>query len=200
MPTHCQGCGRQLRSNNSVGYCQQTLECRRAYKRLQSSRLRAISRIERDCQNCGFRLRSDNLSGYCNAPECKLIRERLRSRLRRADKPGDHRVYQRKYKRAHREQTALVRARRRAVKSGVAFSLTAADLPPVPDSCPALGVPFQCGDGHPMPESLTLDRINPALGYVPGNVIWLSHRANAMKQDATLEQLQRFAHWALKLR
>ena len=87
-----------------------------------------------------------------------------------------------------------------AVKSGIAFSLTMADLPPVPDCCPALGVPFQCGDGRPIPESLTLDRINPALGYVPGNVMWLSHRANAMKRDATLEQLQRFAHWALKLR
>lgn len=198
-PTHCQGCGRQLRSNNTVGYCQQTPECRRTYKRLQSSRLRAISRIERHCQNCGSRLRSDNLSGYCNAPECQLIWERLRGRLRRADKPEDHRVYQRKYKRSHREQTALVRARRRAVKSGIVFNLTTADLPPVPDYCPALGVPFQRGDGRPVPESLTLDRINPALGYVPGNVMWLSHRANAMKQDATIEELHRFARWVLTL-
>jgi len=200
VPARCQGCGRQLRSNNRVGYCQQTPECRRIYKRLQSSRLRAISRIERHCQNCGSRLRSDNLSGYCNNPECHIIWARLRARLRRADKPEDHRIYQRTYKRAHREQTALVRARRRAVKSGMAFSLTAADLPPIPDCCPALGVPFQHGDGRPVPESLTLDRINPALGYVPGNVMWLSHRANAMKQDASLEQLQKFAHWALKLR
>lgn len=200
ISTHCQGCGRKLRSNNTVGYCQQTSECRRAYKRLQSSRLRAASRTERYCQNCGTRLRSDNLSGYCNATECHSIWERLRAQIRRLDKPEEHRVYQRQYKRAHREQTALVRARRRAAKLGVAFSLTAEDLPPVPDFCPALGLRFQCGDGRPVPESLTLDRINPALGYVPGNVMWLSLRANAMKQDASLEQLQKFAYWALKLR
>jgi hypothetical protein len=30
--------------------------------------------------------------------------------------------------------------------------------------------------------------------------MWLSRRANAMKQDASLEQLQQFARWALTLR
>ena len=199
-PTYCMGCGRQLRSNNTIGYCQQTAECRRVYKRLQSARLRAISRIDRECENCGSRLRSDNRSGYCNAPDCHRIWERVRAQLKRINNPEDYRTYSREYKRSHRTQTALIRAKRRAYKCGVPFSLTIEVLPPIPDICPVLGIPFACGEGRPVPESLSLDRIDPALGYVPGNVMWLSHRANAMKQDASLEQLQQFARWALTLR
>lgn len=199
-PTHCKGCGRQLRSNNTVGYCQRTAECRRVYKRLQSGRLRAISRIDRECENCGSRLRSDNRSGYCNASECHRIRERVRAQLKRTNNLEELRTYDREYKRSHRAQTALVRAKRRALKCGVPFSLTIEVLPTIPDFCPVLGVPFVCGEGRAVPESLTLDRIDPALGYVPGNVMWLSHRANAMKQDASLELLQQFARWALTLR
>jgi hypothetical protein len=199
-PAHCQGCGRQLRSGNTIGYCQGTPECRRIYKRIQSARLRAASRINAECENCGSRLRSDNRSGYCNAPECHQIWERVRAQLRRTDDPDNYRAYNREYKRSHREQTALIRAKRRALKCGVPFRLTIELLPPIPDTCPVLGVPFACGEGRPVPESLTLDRIDPDLGYVPGNVMWLSHRANAMKQDASLEQLQQFARWALTLR
>lgn len=199
-PTRCRGCGRQLRSRNTVGYCQQAAECHRTYKRLQSANLRAISRVDRGCQNCGSRLRSDNRSGYCNAPDCHRIWERVRAQQRRANNPEDYRTYDREYKRSHRAQTALVRAKRRALKCGVPFNLTIEDLPPIPDICPVLGVPFVCGEGRVVPESLTLDRIDLALGYVRGNVMWLSHRANAMKQNASLEQLQQFARWASTLR
>jgi hypothetical protein len=139
------------------------------------------------------------VSGYCNAPECRRIWERLRGRLRREDVREYQRNYQRVYKKAHPEQNALIRAKRRTKNSGVPFSLTEADLPPIPECCPVFGTVFKCGDGRVAPESLTLDRINPALGYVPGNVMWLSHRANAMKQDATIEELHRFARWVLTL-
>jgi hypothetical protein len=166
----------------------------------QSESTQAISRASRGCQNCGSRLRSDNQSGYCNSPGCHRIWERVRARQRRASSPNEHRTYDREYRRSHRAQTALVRAKRRALKRGVSFSLTIEDLPPIPDICPVLGVPFVCGEGSVVPESLTLDRIDPTLGYVRGNVMWLSHRANAMKQDASFEQLQQFARWALTLR
>jgi hypothetical protein len=198
--TYCRGCGRQLRSNNTVGYCQQTVECRRVYKRIQSAKLRALSLVDHECQNCGSRIRSDNRSGYCNAPDCHRIWERVRSQLRRTDNPEHYRTYSREYKRSHRAQTALISAKRRARKCGVPFNLTIDDLPPIPDICPVLGVPLVCGEGRIVPESLSLDRIDPALGYVRGNVMWLSNRANSMKQDASLEQLQQFARWALTLR
>lgn len=72
-----------------------------------------------------------------------------------------------------------------AKQRGIPFALKEADLPPIPAVCPALGVPFSTG-----PFQLTLDRIDNEAGYVPGNVQWLSRRANAIKSDASLHELE----------
>jgi hypothetical protein len=42
----------------------------------------------------------------------------------------------------------------------------------------------------PRPASPSLDRIDNALGYVKGNVRIISFRANALRSNATLEELQ----------
>lgn len=44
------------------------------------------------------------------------------------------------------------------------------------------------GDNSP-----TLDKIEPALGYVPGNIIVISGRANRLKADATIDELRAIA-------
>jgi hypothetical protein len=41
------------------------------------------------------------------------------------------------------------------------------------------------------PNSPTIDRIDPRLGYVPGNVHVVSHRANRIKNNATLEEFEK---------
>lgn len=41
----------------------------------------------------------------------------------------------------------------------------------------------------------SLDRIIPELGYVEGNVRWISYLANKMKQNANSKQLHKFADW-----
>lgn len=69
-----------------------------------------------------------------------------------------------------------------------------------PRFCPVLGTPinFARGRGHRPPENTaSFDRIDPAGGYVVGNVIIISKKANAMKSDATVQQLCRFAQWVL---
>jgi hypothetical protein len=40
-----------------------------------------------------------------------------------------------------------------------------------------------------------VDRINPALGYVPGNIAVISWRANNLKRDAAAAELRRIADW-----
>ncbi len=69
----------------------------------------------------------------------------------------------------------------------------------IPDVCPVLGISLYPGTGRgPGHNAPSLDRIVPALGYVPGNVQVISHLANSMKRDASPEQLRLFAEWVLK--
>jgi hypothetical protein len=83
----------------------------------------------------------------------------------------------------------------RAKKSGVPFDLEVSDIT-IPELCPALGIPlFQSGKKGPCPNSPSLDRIRSELGYVKGNVVVLSHRANVIKQNASFSELQRIADW-----
>ena len=41
----------------------------------------------------------------------------------------------------------------------------------------------------------SLDRIIPAKGYVPGNVIWISTMANTIKQSATANEILAVGYW-----
>jgi hypothetical protein len=90
-------------------------------------------------------------------------------------------------------------AKRRAEAAGVPFSLTMQDLRElVTETCPALGVPLQWGykGGHgKRPDSPSLDRVIPALGYVPGNVVIVSDLANQIKSNATADQILRVGEW-----
>ena len=79
-------------------------------------------------------------------------------------------------------------ARDRSKKSGLKFDITENDLVKV-DRCPLLGVAFDfSASGMFKYNSPTIDRINPNLGYVRGNVWVISHRANRIKNNATLKE------------
>jgi hypothetical protein len=69
---------------------------------------------------------------------------------------------------------------------GLPFLIAADDLQPVGTACPALGVPWATSG----PFSPTIDKILPELGYVPGNVVVLSDRANRIKADATIPEIR----------
>lgn len=80
-------------------------------------------------------------------------------------------------------------ARRRAREKGLVFALSLADIV-VPERCPIFGSPLEVGNGKRSENSPTLDRIEPSLGYVPGNVWVISWRANRIKNDSTLDELR----------
>jgi hypothetical protein len=67
-----------------------------------------------------------------------------------------------------------------------------------PARCPVFDVPFvERGAGFSK-WSPSIDKIDPAKGYVPGNIQVVSLFANCMKRDATKEQLRAFARWVRK--
>lgn len=63
------------------------------------------------------------------------------------------------------------------------------------DVCPVLGFPLINGShliGNDRPDNLAeLDRLIPAKGYIKGNVHWISRRANRIKSDASVEELEK---------
>lgn len=92
----------------------------------------------------------------------------------------------------------LQRAKTRAKKKHIPFNLRPADII-LPARCPVLGIPMYYDPGLGLHEgSPSLDRLIPSLGYVPGNVRVISFRANQIKSDGTLEELEAIAKWLRK--
>jgi hypothetical protein len=87
-------------------------------------------------------------------------------------------------------------ARRRAKEKNIPFSITVFDII-IPEKCPILGIPLVWQVGHKVckPNSPSLDRIKPELGYVPGNVAVISMRANNLKSDGTLAEHSAIVEW-----
>lgn len=79
-----------------------------------------------------------------------------------------------------------------AKRRNIPFDLKYTDFE-LPEYCPILGVKleYSSGDGN-SPNHATLDRIDNSKGYEIGNVMIISRLANAMKNEATFDQLQKF--------
>lgn len=91
------------------------------------------------------------------------------------------------------EGDLLYSARDRAKKAKMPCNITIEDIV-IPDICPLLNIPLrkQNGNGHHR-NSPSIDRINPKLGYIKGNIQIISVRANSIKNDSTLEEFELIA-------
>lgn len=101
---------------------------------------------------------------------------------------------QARYRAKHPEKFILKSARTKARERGLDFNLEESDII-IPDVCPVFGSPLVMGSytgdkSISSPNSPSLDRIDSSKGYVKGNVWVISWRANHIKTDATLEELE----------
>jgi hypothetical protein len=90
------------------------------------------------------------------------------------------------------EANMLDRSKSRAKKKGFEHNITLDDIN-IPEFCPLLGIPLFAGQNSVCPNSPTLDRIDSAKGYVKGNVWVISYKANTIKSNATIEELEAIA-------
>lgn len=88
--------------------------------------------------------------------------------------------------------------RLRAVKKGIPFNIDVSDIA-IPEFCPVLGLKLKVGPGKLCANSPSLDRIFPELGYVKGNVIVISNKANMIKSNATPEEIALVAEFYKRL-
>ena len=88
------------------------------------------------------------------------------------------------------EKNLFIVAKARAKKYGIPFDLIEEDIK-IPEICPVFKKPFVFGFGNGR-NSMTpsLDRIVPSKGYIKGNIIVVSWRVNAIKNDATIKELE----------
>lgn len=114
--------------------------------------------------------------------------------------PEKNSEYQRKYRASDPKMSLYRAAKQRAKAQKLPFDIEFSDLV-FPERCPILGVVLRsyAGTAEKQPggraDSFSLDRIVPELGYVKGNVQIVSQKANAMKNNATAEELKKFAEW-----
>jgi hypothetical protein len=93
----------------------------------------------------------------------------------------------------------LANAKRRAKQKNLDFDLDLNYLESITtNECPIFKTPFVWGryrGRKKFRETPSLDRIIPELGYVKNNVVFISHRANSIKNNATERELYDVADW-----
>src|SRR5260370_41742151 len=81
------------------------------------------------------------------------------------------------YKYRNKDVWMLLSARHRAKVGGIPFNITREDIT-IPEFCPVLGIKLESGTRQEHESSPSLDRVRPELGYIKGNVMVISHKAN----------------------
>jgi len=147
--------------------------------------------ISLECKKCGCQLSRHRKPSYRGAlcRRCWVERCRDRKAQRSAQEIVDDQEYLFEYNMKHQIRMMLQQAKRRAIKVGVPFDLDQNDVS-IPNACPLLGIPIRKRRGHVTAHSPSLDRIVPHLGYVKGNVWVISWRANRLKGNASIEELE----------
>ena len=89
----------------------------------------------------------------------------------------------------HPRRAMWARAKQRARAANIPFNIEERDIV-IPEFCPILGLKLEPGVGRVNPNSPSLDRIRSSEGYIKGNVWVISFKANTIKNDATLGELE----------
>jgi hypothetical protein len=123
--------------------------------------------------------RSDKLRPYCKV--CANDINKARYSSHRKNNPFLHRC---------------TRAKSRAASLELPFDLTPEYLESIwTGVCPVLGVELNLVTDRSDEYAAELDRFNPSLGYTKGNVHWLSRKANRIKNNTSVEILEKLLEW-----
>lgn len=89
---------------------------------------------------------------------------------------------------------ALVNIKERSRHNGYESDLELNDLPVLTEVCPVLGIRYAKGSLKNKDYSPSIDRVNPNLPYLEAykdNLVFISHRANRIKSNASAEELEK---------
>ena len=104
------------------------------------------------------------------------------------------RKYMAKYRDENPEMYLLSAAKERAKKYNLKFTLVADDIV-IPKRCPVLGIRLLKNRKGLQDSSPSIDRVNNRRGYTADNIVVVSLRANRIKSDATMLELQKIINF-----
>ena len=87
----------------------------------------------------------------------------------------------------------------RCKRLGREFSIELEDIV-IPEKCPVFGFDLKREDRETWMFAPSVDRIDSSKGYIKGSVTVVSRRANILKRDATLEELEQLFNYYKTLR
>lgn len=173
-----------------------------AQYRLNAKKYRAKKRAELKEKNVPKRLNPKTklpfARGYFDAKKKKYFYQydarKSPHSIYQSESWMDEETYQ-----THRIRNSVNKAKARAKRKQVAYKINDVymiSIFPKDMICPVLGIEMAWeGERDRTPS---IDKIIPNRGYVEGNVIWVSTRANRIKQDATPEEMMKIAKWLKK--
>lgn len=149
-----------------------------------------------------FTMDKHSSTGYRN--QCKeCIRKRTKEQRVWERRKEGYNASMRKYRGTIKGalHTSLSAAKRRSKNSNIPFDLDIEYLIDLFEKqegkCALTGDIMIPKSGRTSPS---LDRMDPTLGYVRGNVQWTTWKSNCIKQDMNMEELFIFCEKVLKLR
>jgi len=144
------------------------------------------------CQYCGASFTAKRKDAkWCSS----ICGNRKRNRTHYNKSPERTRERFKRSRITHRESLILSRCKYRAKKRNIPFDLTLEDIL-IPKVCPVLGIEIRqlnIDDYQKKgynPTAPSIDRIIPQLVYLKNNLRIISARANLLKNDATISELE----------
>ena len=106
----------------------------------------------------------------------------------------NQKIYRKENKPKFPEKYLLWGIKYRAKKKGIPFNLDLDDII-IPEVCPVFKKPFVFGTGKQELFSPSVDRIDNSKGYIKSNIVIVSVKANFLKNNATIEELEALANF-----
>lgn len=187
----CLNCG--LKSSKLSNYCSDVCYRKHNYKK---------TLIENRCNYCEKYFTHNRRSKFCDAKcrnashywknitngTCSCGKKLMENLTTCVDCHNNKKQYKQLSPRPL-EQQLLNSAKARAKKKNLPINITIEDII-IPECCPVLGMQLSRGVGKAQSNSPSLDRIIPELGYVKNNIKIISHKANTIKNNSTIEEIK----------
>jgi len=148
----------------------------------KSGKNRIFATCECDCGGKKICDRTSLLNGRTISCGCVRKETTIAFNKTKIKPPEERKENDRRYNMFHNAQ-------HRAKKKGIPFSITIDDII-IPETCPLLGIPLVSTNDKRDPRNPSLDQKDPGKGYTPDNIWVVSSRANWIKSDASLQELE----------